>query len=108
MKPALQNQWKYKTRYGQGAAVSYLVQEMTQLYLPQSIQYPSLIWNPQELIRSGDIVSFSAFGVAEDGVRYPYESNHVAGEGQQFYTAVVPQACVCPCLSEYNVNLVLL
>ena len=47
-------------------------------------------------------------GIAEDGVRDPYQSHHVAVQSEDFHRAVEPEAAVRPGLSEEYIDLVFL
>lgn len=57
-------------------------------FLPECIEYAAIVPDPQHAIGCGDPVGISLFGVAEEGVRDPDLSHHVAVETQHLHGAV--------------------
>lgn len=76
--------------------------------LPERVQYPPVIPDPEHAVRRGDPVGVGLLGIAEERVWDPDLPDHVAVETQDLHGAVELQAPVVPGLSEEDVDGVLL
>lgn len=73
------------------------------LGLPHSVQQSAIIFDPQQLIRHGHVVSHRLFPIVEEGVRSPDFTGHQVVEGQNIHRTVKFQPLILPALPEENV-----
>lgn len=76
--------------------------------LPHGVQQCPIIFDPQQLIRHGHVVSHRLFPIVEEGVRSPDFTCHQVVEGQNIHWSVKFQPLILPALAEENVYGVLL
>lgn len=55
---------------------------------PESVEYPTIVPDPQHTIGRGDPMGVGLLGVAEERVRDPDLAHHVAVEAQHLHRAV--------------------
>lgn len=72
--------------------------------IPECVEDATITPDPQHAIRCGDPVGVCLFGIAEEGVRDPDLSHHVAVETQHLHGAVKLEASVVPSLGKKYVN----
>lgn len=76
--------------------------------LPHGVQQCPIIFDPQQLIRHGHVVSHRLFPIVEEGVRSPDFTCHQVVEGQNIHWSMKFQPLILPALAEENVYGVLL
>lgn len=78
------------------------------LELPHSVQQRPIVFDPQQFIRHGHVMSHRLFPIVEEGVRSPDFTCHQVVEGQNIHWSMKFQPLILPALAEENVYGVLL
>ena len=78
------------------------------LELPHGVQQCPVIFDPQQFVRHGHVMSHRLLPVVEEGVRSPDFTCHQVVEGQDIHRSIKFQPLVFPALPEENVDGVLL
>lgn len=72
--------------------------------LPERVEYPPVVPDPEHAVGRGDPVGVGLLGIAKERVWDPDLPDHVAVEAQDLHGAVELQAPVVPGLSEEDVD----
>lgn len=78
------------------------------LELPHGVQQRPVIFDPQQFIGHGHVVSHRLFPVVKEGVRSPDFTRHQIVEGQNIHRPMKCQPLILPALPEENIYGVLL
>ena len=78
------------------------------LELPHGVQQCPVIFDPQQFIRHGHVMSHRLFPIVEEGVRGPDFTRHQVVEWQNIHWSMKFQPHVLPALPEEKIYCVLL
>lgn len=78
------------------------------LELPHGVQQCPIIFDPQQFIWHGHVMSHGLFPIVEEGVRSPDFTCHQVVEGQNIHRPIKFQPLILPALPEENIYGVLL
>lgn len=83
-------------------------QDTLLLELPHGVQQCSVIFDPQQFIRHGHVMSHRLFPIVEEGVWGPDLTRHQVVEGQNVHRSMKFQPLILPALPEKNIYGILL
>lgn len=81
---------------------------MLGLELPHGVQQSPIVFDPQQFIGHGHVMSHRLLSIVEEGVRSPDFTCHQVVEGQNIHWSMKFQPLILPALAEENVYGVLL
>lgn len=81
---------------------------LVRLELPHGVQQRPIVFDPQQLIRHGHVMSHRLFPIVEEGVGSPDFTCHQIVEGQNIHRSMKFQPFILPALAEEDIDGVLL